>query len=265
MVIKYNVICVGAGGTGGNFAKEFARYIAGLSLQDTKISFALVDGDKVESGNRSRQPFTEDDVEEYKSVALVEAIQDVFNLDNVFAYASYLDTSKDLENIYIEQSRYLNNRRNNLPNEKEIIILIGCVDNHRARQVLDQFFYEYDNIIYIDSANEFSVGEICIGARFNNKTIAPPRSYYFPDILTDTSPSASEMSCSEVNVSSPQHIATNLMAAHLVLSVVANVISHKKVDCGIIYFDSFKYFSRFDKFEETNYRNTNEEGEKMDG
>lgn len=242
--INYNVICIGAGGSGGNFIKEFARYIANLSNPDITVSLSLIDGDKVEEKNCSRQPFSDDDVAQNKAVLLIEAIQDVFGLENVFAYPDYINTTEELSII---SNQHKKADENNL-DSRDIIILIGGVDNHRARQVMNGFFYEQPNIIYIDSANEYSVGEVCIGARINGTLIAPPRSYYFPDVLTDTSPSASEISCGAMNVSAPQHLATNLMAAHLVLSAVVNIISSGKLDCGIIYFDAFKYFSRFERF-----------------
>lgn len=250
--VHFNVICVGAGGTGGNFAKEFARYMAYLSKDKTVVSFALVDGDLVEESNRSRQPYCTDDLSRNKAVTLVDAIQDVFDVDNVSAYPIYLENEEDLDVICKQQSfdGFYKDENDHYYMTREMIILIGCVDNHRARQVMDSYFYNTPNIIYIDSANEFSVGEICIGARINKKNVAPPRSWYFPDVLTDKSPSASEMSCGAVNLSSPQHIATNLMAAHLLLGITTNIISNGKLDCGIVYFDSFKYFSRFDKYEE---------------
>lgn len=243
MNLHYNVICIGAGGTGGNFSKEFARYLMNLSIMDTTVTYSLIDGDKVENTNLSRQPFSDFDIELNKAVSLVESIQDVFDLNNVYAYPTYIDTIEELTAIGERHQIYTDKEFG-----RDIIILVGGVDNHRARQVMDSYFYEQSDIIYIDSANEFSVGEICIGARFNGYTLAPPRSYYFPDILTDSSPSASEISCGVMNISSPQHLATNLMAAHLVLANIANIISNGKLDCGIIVFDSFKYFSRFDRY-----------------
>lgn len=248
MKIHYNVMCVGAGGTGGNFAKEFSRYLSNLSIPNTSVSFTIIDGDMVEDSNCSRQPYIKDDVALNKAVSLVEAIQDNFDLNSVFSYPVYIDEASDLTAIASNHAQYKSFY--GYDGSKDIDILIGCVDNHRARQAMDKFFYLRPDIIYMDSANEFSVGEICIGARVKGIDLAPPRSFYFPDILTDNSPSATEMSCGVINVSAPQHLATNLMAAHLMLALVASIISEGKVNCGIIYFDAFKYFSRFVPFDE---------------
>lgn len=260
--VHFNVICLGAGGTGGNFVKEFARYAAYLNKSTISISLSLVDGDKIEEKNCSRQPFSYEEVALNKAVSLVDTIQEVLNMDNVYAYPNYIDSTKDLSIIAGMHECY----RDDSEDGRDLIILIGCVDNHRARQVMNDFFYSTDNIVYIDSANEFSVGEICIGARINGKTIAPPRSYYFPDILTDTSPSASEKSCEAINISSPQHIATNLMAAHLLLSVVTNIISCGKMDLGMIFFDSLIYYSKFIPYAEYSKKDKiNEKGGEDNG
>ena len=79
----------------------------------------------------------------------------------------------------------------------------------------------------------------------DGKEISPVRSFYYPDVLTDASPSASERSCGEINESSPQHICTNLCSAQMILSVVESLIMDGKVHGGIVYFDTFSQFSRF--------------------
>ena len=241
--VQFNVICIGAGGTGGNFAKEFARYASMLDPSKYDISFSLVDGDYIEESNISRQPYMLDDISKNKAVTLVEAIQDVFNFEKIFAYPEYISSKEDVINIINSNFDFA------FYNKKRVVVLVGCVDNHATRIILEEVFFSRDNIIYIDSANEYSVGEICIAVKLNGQTMAPPRSFYFPEILTADSPSPA-MSCSALNTSSPQHIATNLMAAHLLLSIVSNVISNGKVQGGVLYFDAFKYFSRFIPFEE---------------
>lgn len=246
--IHFNVIAIGAGGTGGNFAKEFARYLSYLDKPNVSVTFSLVDGDRVEESNCSRQPYTRDDVALNKSVALVDAIKDVFELNNVYSYPDYILDADDLLAIEKEHEKYSRLYYYSNSN-KDMVILIGGVDNHRARQVMDEYFKKSKNIIYIDSANEFSVGEVCIGARMNGREIAPPRSYYFPDVLTDKSPTAAELSCGTLNISAPQHIATNLMASNLMLSVITDIISNGIMSCGIIFFDTSKCFSKFVPFE----------------
>ena len=244
--IHFNVVCIGAGGTGGNFLKEFGRYMSFFRDANKSITLSIVDGDHVENKNRERQPYLNIDENQPKSVTLANAIIENFGLseDSVRAYNCYINNKAELYNIVNRAKKYYNSAYSLY---REIIVLIGAVDNHRARQVMDGFFYMENDIIYIDAANEYRVGEVCIGIRMNGKNITPPRSHYFPDILKDKSPSKSELSCGVVNESDPQHLTTNLMAANICLCSVVNLI-HGTVQGGIVYFDSSKMFSRFDLF-----------------
>lgn len=241
MKIHFNVICIGAGGTGGNFLKEFGRFLSFFHEESKKITLSIVDGDRVEKRNCTRQPFLEEDMNEFKSVTMASAIIENFNLSEtmVHAYTNYIDTIEDLKEIVYQTS---------MSYGKNIIMLIGAVDNHRARQVMHDYFYECNDIIFIDAANEYHVGEVVTAIRIGGKNIAPPRAYYYPEILKDKGKSAKELSCGEVNLVEPQHITTNLMAANTCLSIVINSIGGHTTG-GITYFDSFKLYSRFVPFQ----------------
>lgn len=236
-----NVICIGAGGTGGNFIKEFGRFLSFFRSEDKHVTLSIVDGDRVEQRNCARQPFIADDENQFKAVTMASAIIENFGLNeaDIKAYPRYIDTVAELD--VIAKSVYV-------PYRENLIVLVGAVDNHRARQVMHKFFYNQKNIIFIDSANEFRVGEVVVGIRIGGKNIAPPRSHYYEEIMKDKGKSASEMSCGEMNVSSPQHITTNLMAANICLSFVVDVLGGELKSGGIVYFDSKKKFSRFDEF-----------------
>ena len=241
--IEYSVIIIGAGGTGGNFAKEFARYMRYFFKPGRSIKTILVDGDRIEKKNTERQPFLKEDLEQNKAMVLSEAILENFELAQWMSYPHYIDSAEQLEMLFKKI-------RGNDGDTFHMPMIVGCVDNHRARQCMEKFFEKQDNCIYIDSANEFSVGEVVIGVRLEGKELAPARSFYYPDVLTDEGPSASELSCGGINQNSPQHLATNLMAANLILSSVVSVISEDELKGGIIYFDRKKYFSRFLPYQE---------------
>lgn len=241
MRVNFNVICVGAGGTGGNFLKEFGRFLSFFHEEEKSITLSIVDGDRVERRNCARQPFIEGDEGGFKSVTMASAIIENFGLPEgqVSAHACYINTVEDLRKV--EESGNVSYRRN-------IVVLVGAVDNHRARQVMHDYFYRRDNIIYVDSANEYRVGEVVTAVRIEGKNVTPPRAYYYPDILKDKGKPAGELSCGEANIASPQHITTNLMAANICLSAVINAIGGNTAG-GIAYFDSQKLFCRFDAFQ----------------
>ncbi len=233
--MNYHVMVVGCGGTGGNFIKEFTRFLySGGKNGGNRIKVTLIHGDTVEEKNIARQPFTKEDVGLNKAEAMCQAIYEVFGLSFEY-YGSYVDSAKTLKSICED---------NYLP------ILIGAVDNHAARRVMHEYFDTAESCIYLDSANEFSYGELVVGACLNGQIIYPDRTYYFRDILKDTSRSRSQMGCEELNRVAPQHIATNLFAANLLLANVTQILTEMRIQGGIYYFDIFKGFSRFVRYKD---------------
>jgi hypothetical protein len=245
MKVEYIVMIVGAGGTGGNFAKEYARYASFFHKKGVSVKAVLIDGDHVEKKNEERQPFGDGDLEQNKAASLVSAIEDTFQKVDIKAYPHFIDDACQLEQVYknLATYKYGDDKTMSIP------VLVGCVDNHRARQCMHTWFEKRETIFYFDSANEFTDGEVVMGGRLGGKQVAPDRAFYYPDVLTDRSPSASELSCGMVNESSPQHLATNLMAANILLSAVVSLVSENLFQGGIVYFDRKRFFSRFQPFE----------------
>lgn len=246
MKIIYNVVCIGAGGTGTFFLKEFARFMAAFRLKDESkgIYLSIVDGDHVEESNLERQAFIRDDINTNKAVCMAKAIKENFGLQRIKAYPKYIDTTEELDCIFQNFRSPTDNRTiYGIPNIK---ILIGCADNHRVRQVMDSYFNNCTQaILYYDAANEYSNGEVVFAGRYYGKLLGRPRSAYFPSILEDMSPRASEISCGEQNTSSPQHICTNMMAANLLLSRITKLIADNKMEFGIAFFDVFRMYVTF--------------------
>ena len=70
--------------------------------------------------------------------------------------------------------------------------------------------------------------------------LSPDRAAYFPEILDKRQKSVEELSCEEMNQSSPQHIVTNMMAANICLAQMLNILDGDFLCGGIYYFDAFK-------------------------
>ena len=242
-----DIIQVGAGGTGGCFFTKMVRFLADTLFENIVIRYTVIDGDHVERKNLGRQPFTEDDIGKNKAVALAVAAEEALDV-KVKAYPHYLSPGKMYMIDALDKRGF---------SSKDLRIIIGAVDNHACRKLLHDYFMKYrriETLIYIDSANEMSSGEIVIGRRTSSKIYAPDRVHYYPEILEDTEKPVYEMSCEELNQSAPQHLATNSLAADLMFSYVAQVImagdmAHE-APAGIIYFDAFKLFSRFYEYKE---------------
>ena len=202
MYTKYNIIIIGCGGTGGNFIKELGRYLYENSIKN-KCRILLVDGDLVEEKNIARQPFLPQDVGRKKSEVMAEILQEAFNI-NCEYYTEYIDYSAQLKAFEI--SDYMT-------------ILVGCVDNHACRKVMQEYYKSCSSCYYLDAANEFSVGEVVAAMRM------------------------------ALNESKPQHLITNLFAVNLLLKCIVEILTEEVWSGGIYYFDAFKGFSRFQEKE----------------
>ncbi len=251
MTVKITLI--GCGGTGGCLFSRMVRFLWD-GVFDADIEFFLMDGDHVEEKNLGRQPFLEEDIGKNKAVALASIADEILGV-KVKAYPFYLTS----ENKDILEQRMSPQR------EEDLQILIGAVDNHACRILLHKYFMNYrlpGTLFYIDSANEFSCGEIVVGKRNRKKIFMPDRVHYYPGILEDPGRPVEELGCEELNASAPQHLAVNSLAADFVFSYVAQLLmagkNAKMAQGGIIYFDAFKLFGRFDVYEEERHGRINQ-------
>lgn len=223
---RFHVIVVGSGGTGTYFLKEFCRYISGGCELIHKIT--IIDGDTVEEKNLERQAFAEEDIGLNKAAVMADVLSTAFDIGSVESYSEYLTELSQIESITCDE---------------DVPVIIGCVDNHACRLLLEKFFDECNNIAYLDSANEFSTGEVVFAYKKDGKIISPYRSYYYPEIKTSTK-KVTEMSCEELNNVSPQHIATNMTAGNILLKEVTNMLSGKS-NPGMVTFDLDMYYQEF--------------------
>ena len=233
--IHYHVVVVGCGGTGGFFIKEFGRF---MMHAFASIQLTLIDGDIVEESNLERQCFQKEDIQSNKATILAEALVSCYGIpDNkITSFPVYLDRARQLRDIleHASISRY---------DQIEVPIIIGAVDNHAARTVLHEYFMDYMNTgFYYDSANEYAQGEVVFAGKADKRILANPRGILFPHVLEEgkTETKRSERSCSEINVREPQHIATNMLAANLLLSKVCQVITGEDIRLGVAFFHAFQ-------------------------
>jgi hypothetical protein len=89
---------------------------------------------------------------------------------------------------------------------------------------------------------------VVFSARIKNVELAPPRSYYYPEVLSDISLSKVEESCQHMNETTPQHLVTNIFAANILLTACCELLTNGNILKGIVYFNSFKFFSRFQEY-----------------
>lgn len=221
---SYDLIVVGAGGTGTYFLKEAARYISSnKSIAQRFKSFTIVDGDIVEEKNLARQCFQTDDIGRNKAEVMSEVLNEVFEMHTTYVPEYLISVSQLTECFH--------------PNK--IPFVVCCVDNHAARLVLEEFFRLNTNCILFDSANEYEAGECVYAYKFDDRVLSPVRSHYFPDILSGDLRSVNEMSCEELNSAAPQHIFTNMAAGMALLSGLSSLIEGNPLT-GMVMFNPHK-------------------------
>lgn len=197
------ILIIGAGGTGGYVIPHLYR-IAFAS--DRKCRIIIADGDIVEDKNLVRQSFSSLDVGENKATVMAERYADVFGIETEYI-PDFIEDKEQLYNLLNYEYPYYTSKPKPLP------ILIGAVDNNRSRVMCHEVFKKMDNIIYIDSGNAESGGQVVCGVKKNGKVMSKPVASVYPDILKDIEKFPSELSCAERSVSAPQSIAANLFAS----------------------------------------------------
>ena len=183
----------------------------------------LCDGDIVEEKNLVRQNFSHADLGENKARVLAERYAAVFGMEAEYIpfFIEDLDSLMNLITPTFWRSSELS-----APNIQELVILLGCVDNNRSRQLCHQAFYQSKDLVYIDSGNgEFS-GQVVCGVRRNGHTIFKPVGGVHPQMLRDQDKFPSQLSCAEAAQADPQSMAANIMAATAVVDMVYNILTH---------------------------------------
>lgn len=232
----YQAVVVGAGGTGTFFLKELSRFL--YKSRSSIKGVHIFDGDRVEERNLYRQCFMPEDIGRSKAAVMAEILGAAFDIP-IMAYDAFLTEPGQLKQCRIF----------NIYNSLEMPLLIGCVDNHAARMVMEKFFEEEKNCIYFDAANEFETGEVVFSYKRDGVVFGPVRSCYFPELKGEKFQSRSEMSCEELNRAAPQHIFTNMLAGQILCSGVSNLLGGK-ITPGVAYFNALKYHCDFKSFRE---------------
>lgn len=231
--IAYHFVVVGCGGTGSVFMEKFTRYLSCRNNKDIS-EIIIIDGDVVEEKNLRNQSFIKEDVGMYKSSVWENICNGFLKEDDLCrAYGIYIQKESDLASKISRSSYYYEA-------VEDVVVLIGCCDNHACRLIMEQFFADkkYENILYFDSANEFDYGETVFAAKLQNKVVSQPRSVLFPDILKGDLRKRSELSCEELNSVEPQHMLINQLAAMQLMMGVVKVLEKKEIPTGVTYFNT---------------------------
>lgn len=150
-----HVVIVGLGGTGAQTARSIARVLYAMKLNGIQVPrLVLIDPDTVEDKNIGRQLFTHGDKGRSKATVVMQRLNAAYGL------ACYA-VPKPVAPTYLGSAR----------------LIVGCVDNHAARQVIHDYLanrYTDNQCVWIDAGNHRDSGQVCLGdSAKNTKPIHP--------------------------------------------------------------------------------------------
>ena len=203
------IVMLGAGGTGGYAAPHIYRLIHTLNRP---ARFLVADGDIVEEKNLVRQNFIHADLGRNKAAVMAERYASAFGME--IAYLPEFIENEDALAALTAPDYF----------RKELVILIGAVDNNRSRQMCHNVFQKAKELVYIDSGNGQYTGQVVCGIRRNGRTYYKPVGTLYPDVLADTDKFPTELSCAEAAISTPQSVVANVMAATAILSYLYDIL-----------------------------------------
>lgn len=207
------IVVLGAGGTGGYVIPHLYR-LGYASEHPTRI--IVCDGDVVEQKNLIRQNFVEQDIGRNKAQALAARYAAAFGIECEYR-PEFIETQGELDALTAPD-------RLPYPMEPQRVILLGCVDNNKSRQLCHRVFEQKRDLIYIDAGNGEHTGQVVCGVRQHGRTLYKPVCSLYPDLLEDEDKFPSELSCAERAVSAPQSVTANLTAATAVVSFLYDLL-----------------------------------------
>lgn len=200
------IIVLGAGGTGGYVIPHLYRL---AFARKGPVRIVICDGDIVERKNLIRQNFVEQDIGRNKAEVLAERYSEAFGIECEYR-AFFVENEAELKKLVLPD--FYSSKHNDIP-ETQKVILLGCVDNNKSRQMCHNVFRNVENLIYIDSGNDEFTGQVVCGVRQGKRTTYKPVCSLYPELLKEEDKFPSELSCAERTVSAPQSVTANLFAA----------------------------------------------------
>lgn len=186
---------IGIGGIGCALLPFLCRY---LQYSGEKARVTLIDGDRFERANASRQAFgrlgnkadvkAQELAREFETLSL-RAVPEFITGDNI--------------------SRLLR--------EDEVIFLM--VDNHASRQLVSAYAATLPAVTLISGGNDFVDGNVQVYLRREGLDLTPSLSRYHPEIQNPRDRNPADLSCEELMAAGePQLLFTNLMVAAMMLN-----------------------------------------------
>ena len=251
---NYSFFIIGTGATGSQFLPFLCQLLSNYT-KDYNHQITVIDGDHFEEKNLRNQKCTYLDINKNKAEVLCERYQMVYKDLNISYIDEYISNEDKLIDIILRRKREF----------ASIPVIISCVDNNATRVLLQKVFESkrIQTLIYIDSGNGARErnGQIVVGYKeascvqdleadnsryFRTKlkvyeVLKPVYKIFEKQILADKEDTIEKAtSCIRSENEYPQNIATNIMAASTLFTIVNELVSFGEINVHIAYFDAEK-------------------------
>lgn len=225
-----SIFLIGCGGTGSKLVPEMAQAVSLIQSSPwplKQLVFYLVDHDRVEAHNLTRQHFVMSDLGKYKAQVLAERYAAAYGIPIMYSL-SMIDATSHVTDLLYSVPVSGDGQHDGL------ILFITAVDNHATRRIVSEALcgsagqlvrrrHFKDFFLWIDIANEALAGHVSIGSlesNFNGPKILPFVTEVFPEIL-EHKQRPSELPCGFGGI---QDLNVNAMAAGYAMSYIRAVL-----------------------------------------
>ncbi|WP_036767972.1 ThiF family adenylyltransferase [Persephonella sp. KM09-Lau-8] len=237
---SYKITLIGCGGTGGYIAQALSR----IAFESEKeINLIFIDGDAVEEKNVGRQNFYYAEIGENKASVLAERFSFAYGID-IEVVPKFLNSTEYQFLKILSLSDIIISAVDSAAARKEIHECLEAIHTTIKNRIernlpIDDLGY----MIWIDSGNNESSGQILIGNSFDEKIIKmqknkeslsflPYPSISEPDIINKKKEKkhSPRISCAERIALKEQSTTINLLMASVVSSMVNSLVEGKGIE-----------------------------------
>lgn len=250
--LYYYIVLIGAGGNGGYTVQRLTKMMSAFSEVGTFLMIA--DPDTVEQKNILRQPFIPSDIGLKKSEVLAKRYGGTYGLKLGSYPESYVESVEQIEKLF-SLTDYRHKRTQLIQK-----VLIGAVDNDYTRNIMNEYFNQTDDIIYIDAGIEgvflpedgrpqdqwtndeierhlesgYS-GQVVVGLKKEGRVILPPLNEVYPVNARDTIPPSHNCGTEPYQ---PQRMIANEHAAMHIATVMNELFASNTIHVHVSNFSA---------------------------
>lgn len=208
---------IGAGGIGTYLIEPLARY---LHFCDDNCEVTIIDGDKYEEKNKTRQRFK---AEENKADHTAALLKEEFQKVHIRSKGEFVTPDNVISII----------------RENDIVFM--CVDNHATRKLVSDRCQQLKNITLISGGNDYTDGNVILYIRKDGKDVTKSPTALSPHIAnpTDENPglvNKERQGCEQEVATNKQLLFANMAVASHMLNVYY-AVEQNKANFHQVYFD----------------------------